>query len=297
VLAMSLDACKSASMDAWDLQADFPVQIGKGCVDSLPQSQQGCESQVPFHLVPSSQTGCGEAPAACWSVTQHQGVRPEQTPLPPQQPQVLACRQPEYAYAGWLPQTAPGTPQPISGRSLLGRLTVAACNLPSDLPVLPQPAAAPRVPQGVVKQPQHAQPSPEAGALGQLTALPPADGRLAAPVSNMCLETYCQIHSLLTGGGSPVVQQLHALQSSAVRSQDLKQVRHMNPHAWSGSHDGLASTCTLMSVPEWIQTVAHALMQVLYMHGHAVGSKTKQVQAICNQPCTCGTLCGVCCSM
>ena len=40
----------------------------------------------------------------------------------------------------------------------------------------------------------------------------------------------------------------------------------------------------------WIQSVAHALFQVLYMHGHAVGSKTKQVQSDYNQPRTCGTL-------
>ena len=224
-------------MDAWDLQAEFPEQIGKGCVDSLPQSQQGCESQVPFHL--TSQAGYGDAPGACWSVTQQQGVRPEQSLLAPQQPLVLTCRQPQDAYAGWLPQTAPGTPQPVSGRSLLGRPPVAACNFCTDLP---QPAAVPRQPQGVVKQPQHTHTPPEAVALGQLTALPAADGRFTALVSNLCLETYCQIHSLLTGGGSTVVQQLHALQSSTVRSQDLKQVSHMNPHAWSGLCVSLTST-------------------------------------------------------
>jgi hypothetical protein len=206
---------------------------------------------VPFHL--TSQAGYGDASGACWSVIQQRGVRPEQTPLPPQQPQVLACRQPEYAYAGWLPQTAPGTPQPISGRSLLGRPPVAACNFPTDLP---QPAALPRVQQCVAKQPKHTQPPSKAVALGQLTAMPPANGRLTAPVSNLCLETYCQIHSLLTGGGSTVVEQLHALQSSTVRSQDLKQVSRMNPLCVS-----LTSSCNMRILHAWIQSVAHALFR------------------------------------
>lgn len=222
--AVFLDASNSASMDPWDLQAEFPEQIGKSCVDSLPQSQQGCESQVPFHS--ACQAGYGDAPGACWSVTQHQGVLPEQSSLAPQQPVALSCRQPENASAGWLPRTAPGAPQPVSGWSPLGWPPVAACNFATDQP---QPAAVPHIPRAVVKPPS------EAAARGQPTALPPPAVRLTAPVSNMCLETYCQIHSLLTGGGATVVTQLHASQCSTIRSQDIKQVHHVDSHAWSAS--------------------------------------------------------------
>lgn len=211
-------------MDAWDLQAEFPEHSGKGYVDSLPQSQQGCESQVPFYL--ACQVGCCDAPGAGWSATQHQGVQSEHATLAPQQPLVLSCRQPANAHAGWLPRTAPGAPQPVLGRSPLGWPPVAACNFPTDQP---QPAAVPHIPRAVVKPPS------EAAARGQPTALPPAAARLTSPVSNMCLETYCQIHSLLTGGGAAAAQQLHASQCSTIRSQDIKQVHHMDSHAWSAS--------------------------------------------------------------
>jgi hypothetical protein len=221
-------------------------------------------------------------------VTQHQGVLPEQSSLAPQQPVALSCRQPENASAGWLPRTAPGAPQPVSGWSPLGWPPVAACNFATDQP---QPAAVAHIPRAVVKPPSEAAPR------GQPAALPPAAVRLTAPVSNMCLETYCQIHSLLTGGEATVVQQLHASQCSTIRSQDIKQVHHMDSHAWSASR--LPDTC--MQINETVCKHPHycALFQVLYMHGHAVGSKTKQVQPTCvehcmRDPCVRSMCCSMC---
>lgn len=87
-------------------------------------------------------------------------------------------------------------------------------------------------------------PAPSAG-ISQTTIAPASTAPLqqplaaasaapsAVPLSSMSLDAYCHIHSLLTHGQA-TVQQLHGSQSHAVRAQDIKQVLFLHGHA-SGS--------------------------------------------------------------
>lgn len=213
-------------MDAWDLQADSE-QAGKGFVDSFSQSQQGCESQVPFYAA-SQASQYGSPPP--WSQAPQQ--QPPQFAATPRQPAVPSRQQPQHAYSDWLRRPLPAQRQPAAGRSLLGRRPAVACT-----PICQPQQAAPRTqPPGSQPHTGPLQPSVAAAAPQQATATAAA-APSAAPVSSMSLEAYCQVHSLLTGGHA-TAQQLHASQAGAIRSQGIKQV-HL-----TSSKDGRLQACS-----------------------------------------------------
>ncbi len=107
----------------------------------------------------------------------------------------------------------------------------------------------------------------------------PAAARVSTQLAPLTLEAYLRLHGMLTRG-SQAVQQAVPGDVSKIKVQDLKQVMEHASEGISGScmrvclNAGSAHARWPPSLPQQVMLC----VQVLLLHGHAAGSRTKEVR-------------------
>ena len=107
----------------------------------------------------------------------------------------------------------------------------------------------------------------------------PAATRSSTQLAPFTLEAYLQLHGVLTRG-SQTVQQALPGDACKIKAHDLKQVREHPSEGISGSCTRVC-TSTRSARAQWPPSLPQHVMpcvQVLLLHGHAAGSRTKEVR-------------------